>query len=314
MNRLNKFLNSNLKSIKNVFIDDSSNPGEGEHKMFEYLHSFDKNNKTTTVVIHGLDADLILLSLLNDNCNIYLMRDINSFISIEELKKVIINEWKDIFHEDIIYNYCYVMSILGNDFIPHPCSLDIRNNGINILKKACINTSPVNNNEDLHNILYKLSITEKLDIDKKQYYSNTMYIYDISKACIMFLDGIQWTYNYYNKNINKIDHGWHYPFYGPPLLKDIANHSLMYNYSPLNTLETFIHSDIQLLIVIPKKSIDILPDNLKKIILEPKHGISYMYPVKFNTISFMKKFEWEHIPVLPYIDIHKMITIYNNSS
>ena len=68
----------------------------------------------------------------------------------------------------------------------------------------------------------------------------------------------------------------------------------------------------QLLTVIPKKSIDILPDNLKKYMLDKSYGLEYIFVSEFKLIKFLKKFEWEYTPYLPLIDIHhirKILTI-----
>ena len=80
------------KNIKDeLFIDcvlsDSSEPGEGEHKIMKIISSLNTNSK---MCIYGLDADLIMLSLMNRNYDkIILIRD-NSFNNtLSENKKVI---------------------------------------------------------------------------------------------------------------------------------------------------------------------------------------------------------------------------------
>ena len=55
-----KYLKELCKSIK-VVISNSSCPGEGEQKIFRYLRKVPDDGVN---VIHGLDADLIMLSLL----------------------------------------------------------------------------------------------------------------------------------------------------------------------------------------------------------------------------------------------------------
>jgi 5'-3' exonuclease len=306
MNDLMEFLTNTISNTPNIHISTSHENGEGEHKMIQYLYDI-SINENINVIIHGLDADLILLSLMNSNENlhIHLMRenkDTIEYISIDKLKHIIIDEWKTIFPKNTLHNYCYILSILGNDFIPHPIGINMKNNGIEQLKKASKNLNPISNKNDLHTIFK--NITDDTQIDKKQYYKDIVMIHDVSSACKLFLDGIEWTYRYYNKEISKIDHGWYYPYNGAPLIRDIANHSLLYEYTPLNTLENFIHNDLQLLIVLPIQSIDILPTHLQNKMKENK----WMYPRKFKLITFMKQHEWEYVPVLPTIDIHSIIT------
>lgn len=60
----------------------SDEPGEGEHKIFEYIRDNAGYHRDTTTLIYGLDADLIMLCLnhLHVSENIYLYRDTPDFI------------------------------------------------------------------------------------------------------------------------------------------------------------------------------------------------------------------------------------------
>ena len=64
-----------LKKLKNTSIDyifdSSNNPGEGEHKIYNYIKKYQLNN----CIVYGLDADLIMLGLLSPSNNIYLIRE-----------------------------------------------------------------------------------------------------------------------------------------------------------------------------------------------------------------------------------------------
>ena len=57
-------------SLKIIFSD-SNERGEGEHKILQYI----KHNDIDRSVIYGLDADLIMLSLVSKKENIYLLRE-----------------------------------------------------------------------------------------------------------------------------------------------------------------------------------------------------------------------------------------------
>ena len=70
------------KSKKNIILSSSNEIGEGEHKIFNYIRE-NKFNHTDYIVVYGLDADLIMLSLNHlDYCNnINLFRETPEFIS-----------------------------------------------------------------------------------------------------------------------------------------------------------------------------------------------------------------------------------------
>ena len=84
--------NSLYSSIK-IYFSDSYTPGEGEHKILDYIK---KNDLDGNIIIYGLDADLIILSFVAHKHNIYLLREsmqfgkpvMNSFLylDIDELK------------------------------------------------------------------------------------------------------------------------------------------------------------------------------------------------------------------------------------
>ena len=155
MDKLSKKLKSyfiNRKIIK-VIISDSNIPGEGEHKLLNHL----KNNYVSdeTNIIYGLDPDLIMLCLIANKPNIYLLRETVEFnnkihvegynflyLNIDNLKtnllieiesrlgNVLLNEEQK---NKIVYDYIFLSFILGNDFIPHSPSVGIKNNGIDLL-------------------------------------------------------------------------------------------------------------------------------------------------------------------------------------
>jgi 5'-3' exonuclease len=129
----------------------SDEDGEGEHKIFKMIIDNEEKYMGNTL-IYGLDADLIMLSLLNSNNerNIYLMREphhINKkllneelflFIPIEEYKKYMNIYYNNYIpnNENMIRNYVFICFFLGNDFIPHIPFLEIKMGGLDILLRG----------------------------------------------------------------------------------------------------------------------------------------------------------------------------------
>jgi 5'-3' exonuclease len=127
------FLDSRFKDITVVFMD-SNTEGEGEHKIFNHIRS---NPITGLNVVYGLDADLIMLSLLA-NQEVMLLREPNECDTKSSLPFVYFdtNALKHAIqaHYEMPANdYVALCFLLGNDFIPSLSFLRIANNGIDKL-------------------------------------------------------------------------------------------------------------------------------------------------------------------------------------
>lgn len=156
MNKLNKYIKSKTIKNKNIIFSGSDKCGEGEHKMFQYIRDNKEYFINSTTIIYGLDADLIMLSLIHKKYvkDMYLFRETPNFIksidkslepnkdyllNISNLKNIIVKELnyeKTITNSkknDIIEDYIFICFLLGNDFLPHFPSLNIRTTGINTL-------------------------------------------------------------------------------------------------------------------------------------------------------------------------------------
>ena len=122
--------------------------GEGEHKLIHFI----KQNPKYSYVIHGLDADLIFLSLATGLDDIYLLRESGAidkndktnslkFIIINKLRTVIpdtMNEFINIKADNkrLLDDFVLLCYLLGNDFLPHLNAIDIAYNGIELILKT----------------------------------------------------------------------------------------------------------------------------------------------------------------------------------
>ena len=157
MNNLNIQITDYFKNNTKILLTLSDIPGEGEHKIFEYIRNSDHSNDST--IIYGMDADLIMLALnhLQYCKNIYLYREtpifiksLNSSLNPEEKYIIDINLLGNIIYSELVNNkeelltkeefyynkikdYVFICFMLGNDFLPHFPSINIRINGITIL-------------------------------------------------------------------------------------------------------------------------------------------------------------------------------------
>lgn len=150
-------------NTEKIIISGSDIIGEGEHKLFEYIRNNRSYHKNTTTVIYGLDADLIMLCLnhLPITKNIYLYRETPEFIKslnrdlepnesylmhIPSLSQSIVSKMNGIKtisskqEHNRLYDYIFLCFFLGNDFLPHFPSINIRSGGIHKMMAAYQNT------------------------------------------------------------------------------------------------------------------------------------------------------------------------------
>ena len=163
-NKIKEYISSN--KIK-ITYSSYHTPGEGEHKILQDI----KNRGEKIFVIYGLDADLIFLSLASQKRDIFLLREaiqfnsnankeINmggdfmedvfeelNFVSIDTMRKCINDEFyqridrkyeergERSLQEDIDFTNDFVLIcyLLGNDFLPHLPSIDIKTGGLDFI-------------------------------------------------------------------------------------------------------------------------------------------------------------------------------------
>ena len=174
-----------------VIFSDASIPGEGEHKIMAHVRlqrsqaGYDPN---LVHVMHGLDADLIMLALATHETHFYISRELVLFgrksqeqleqrqaesgfrdaqrrydedagaeamqleenqgkpfqrISIPILREYLANEFAECLQqgrlpfganlERLIDDFVFMCFFVGNDFLPHLPSLDIRDGGLDYL-------------------------------------------------------------------------------------------------------------------------------------------------------------------------------------
>jgi 5'-3' exonuclease len=183
MEKLHNALNKHIKTHPNkaiILYSSYKEEGEGEHKIYSYMKKKFISNKYVHI-IYGLDADLIFLSLASNFSSLYLLREGEEFgknniqfnyVDIEQTKVTInqimndrlehINEDDGVKKTNNYHNYhndfiilCY---FLGNDFIPHLPSIDIKKDGMDILLNA-YSDMMLYTNEKILDDEYNLNLT-----------------------------------------------------------------------------------------------------------------------------------------------------------
>ena len=126
----------------------------------------------------------------------------------------------------------------------------------------------------------------------------------INNICFNYIKGIYWTYNYYKKI--DIDYEWYYPYNYPASIKDIYNYIKVNEFEPIKSIGSYLNPEMQLLIILPKDSIQLISDKYKKYMLDISEGLYHLYPSQYKIQTFLKIHLWDCTPVLPNININKI--------
>lgn len=321
-----------------IRISTDSEPGEGEHKLINWIRQNSNNDDDYCVV--GVDADLILLCCLLKTENIFIMREgeyVTNYIDIALVRKLL-----PISADDLLMLSCFI----GNDFLPPIPSLEIKESVpelgaldyffdiFKIYFPKCfqsewgpppvllINKKNGHINFNALKFIFQKISERELDIMKARhsdrerfinemwkgniedyriaYYENKLKKSDKATIVISYLKSAQWVYEYYSKGIPSWD--WYYPYNYTLHANDFAE------YCPLNVLKFSFrmskpsHPHEQLLRVIPPLNKHLIPFYL--------HEEFEKISKKSNTFKIDKtgkREEWEAVTIVDFVELDSKI-------
>lgn len=381
MNKLSQKLREYIKNNQDhhkfeIILSDSQERGEGEHKIFDYIHFHE--NKNHIDVIYGLDADLIMLSLICDKSNKFLLREPQHFhsknnfsekafllLNISLLKSKLLLSFNN---QIDVNSYVFLCFLIGNDFLPNLSYLTIKSNGIDNIMQAYMNikdddTIVFTNEKDsyeinfsvlgrlfeqlykqedvslknLHDNYYRKKMIfnehknklENYGVHKKNqslsnlfHYSNwRLYYYTIlfdmhntnnriiTDSCKNYVEGLNWCLEYYfNKNIIS---NWKYIFDYSPTILDLYNYCNVHTFDFKQEKIKEIDTRLQLLLILPISSLDVMSDELKDIMKSFEYG--HYFPRDFKIQTYLKTKLHECIPILPKLNFNDLELAYLNT-
>ena len=165
-------------NIPLVIYSSHLDPGEAEHKIFDYIRNKELLTSYGETLLFGLDRDLIVLALLCSQKNMYIVQDDKNYrkktidyFSIDYLRLLL---KKDLRFEGcdetlLIQDFAILVTFLGNDFLPtFPTSYDsnyIINEIFQLYKDLELHLTNHDNNIEWDNLKELFKGYHKLEID-----------------------------------------------------------------------------------------------------------------------------------------------------
>ena len=216
-----KKLATTLKFIyPELEVSDTSEAGEGEHKIFTWLQRMPETDRKS-ICIYGLDADLVVIALAQSHLgNIQVLRETETgfaSLSIQALERVLPIDKETYIRMSIM---CF-----GNDFMPTLAMFSLREDGY---ARALYYAKREDADKDETKLLVKRSSNANrrvIAVDghalESRFGCHLMDgVVDWEPVCFAFWKTYEWTYHYFTTS-EVLDWEWVYPYPEAPLLQTI---------------------------------------------------------------------------------------------
>ena len=297
-----------------VIMSPTQEPGEGEHKLFLEIEKLPEDHRKT-VCIYGLDADLILISLIHHKVSyphgLHLLRETADFNDpkLAKAEFATLSIWKLLSQlpMDILQYTALSVLCFGNDFMPSLAMFSLREDGYSrALQMYELSGKPDLTTPEGRTIFLEYAATTELKLlrervhlrrrpEEKAIFGKDSCLVS-KKFALHYLDGVSdvgpvvdsfwktfhWTYHYFTQG-TPLNWDWVYPYPEAPLITDIVE----YEESPIPKSGKCKYTlRNQLCFILPEAS---LKKTRRKV----------MFPDEIYTETrnpWMKKYDWETKP------------------
>jgi 5'-3' exonuclease len=272
----------------NAEISDTSEPGEGEHKMFRWFRTLPANQN---ICIYGLDADLVLISIAQSHLgNIQILReqenDEYSVIRVNALVSVLPME-KDAYVKTSLLSF-------GNDFMPNLAMFSLREDGYARAMYYADKPSPTKDEKAMLMKRVKDSDRRLVSVDGHAIEQRVGVhlmdgVIDWEPVVHAFWKTYAWTYHYFTTS-EVLDWMWVYPYPEAPLLTTLDEYEKDSSFVWSHPTPCFTIED-QLQFILPETS-------LRAAGRQPRYP-DEMYNEETDTRHpWMRRFKWECDPYI----------------
>jgi len=296
-------------AFPSAIVSDTSEPGEGEHKLFAWARTLPEEERKT-MSIYGLDADLILLSLLQTSLttDLTLLRESKTFNQkVDGFTTLSVHRLAERLPIPVDEYIRLCVLCFGNDFMPTLGMFSLRYGGhdraISLYQRLGISLDTFEGRaafieaaSAFEDKVYT-SVNETRSPAEKAIFAGGHLFSE--RYCCHILDGVQditpvvgafwktyhWTMSYFTTNTVP-DWGWVYPYPDAPLVKHMVGKiepSIKWSRKKVCTTSQQLHC------ILPSVSLR----TAKKRVQYPDE---YYDEEKDMRIPWMKRYAWESEP------------------
>lgn len=244
---------------------------------------------------------------------------------------------------DVILDFVFMCFLVGNDFLKRAPGIDILTGsidqvievykatcsmyghitvdgkfdrgvlaaffgGIAGLEQSLFDTKIRNINQYIPDPLFEKHRLAGFEIEayKRDYYTHKFPGVSVNKVCAEYVEGLEWVLGYYTQGVPSWR--WFYPYNYSPFISDVASflQSNIHRKSASYGRTVPYDQLFQLLLVIPPRSMDLLPEPLNTLYLQ----FPQLFPTEVVVDAGGKRREYEAEVLLPAIDSPELLQAY----